>query len=56
MQVHGSPYGFDNSITEDFLRDYPQRLRGVAAVPPDVDAALLTRLDAAGFRAVRLMD
>ena len=56
VQVHGSPYGFDNSITEDFLREHPQRLRGVAAVPPDVDAALLKRLDAAGFRAARLMD
>ena len=56
VQVHGSPYGFDNSITEDFLREHPQRLRGVAAVPPAVDAALLKRLDAAGFRAARLMD
>jgi predicted TIM-barrel fold metal-dependent hydrolase len=56
VQVHGSPYGFDNSITEDFLREYPERLRGVAAVPPAIDAPLLKRLDAAGFRAARLMD
>ena len=56
VQVHGSPYGFDNSITEDLLREHPERLRGVAAVPPDVDASLLKRLDAAGFRAARLMD
>ena len=56
VQVHGSPYGFDNSITEDFLRAHPQRLRGVAALPRDVDAALLKRLDGAGFRAARLMD
>lgn len=56
VQVHGSPYGFDNSITEDFLLAHPRTMRGVAAIPPDVDAALLKRLDAAGFRAARLMD
>jgi predicted TIM-barrel fold metal-dependent hydrolase len=56
VQVHGSPYGFDNSITEDFLRQHRGRFVGVAAVPPDVDAALLKRLNAAGFRAARLMD
>jgi predicted TIM-barrel fold metal-dependent hydrolase len=56
VQVHGSPYGFDNSITEDFLREHRGRFVGVAAVPPDVDAALLRRLDEAGFRAARLMD
>jgi len=56
VQVHGSPYGFDNSITEDFLREHSGRFVGVAAVPPDVDAALLRRLDEAGFRAARLMD
>jgi predicted TIM-barrel fold metal-dependent hydrolase len=56
VQVHGSPYGFDNSITEDFLRAHRGRFAGVAQVPPDVDAALLKRLDAAGFRAARLMD
>jgi predicted TIM-barrel fold metal-dependent hydrolase len=56
VQVHGSPYGFDNSITEDFLREHPGRFVGVAQVPPDADAALLKRLDAAGFRAARLMD
>jgi len=56
VQVHGSPYGFDNSITEDFLRPHRGRFVGVAAVPPDVDSALLKRLDEAGFRAARLMD
>jgi predicted TIM-barrel fold metal-dependent hydrolase len=56
VQVHGSPYGFDNSITEDFLREQPGRFVGVAQVPPDADAALLRGLDAAGFRAARLMD
>jgi predicted TIM-barrel fold metal-dependent hydrolase len=56
VQVHGSPYGFDNSITLDFVRQYPQRLRAVAAISPDVTGAELKRLDAAGFRAARLMD
>ena len=56
VQVHGSPYGFDNSITEDFLKEHKGRFVGVAAISPDSDAALIKRLDAAGFRAARLMD
>ena len=56
VQVHGSPYGFDNSITEDFLRQHRGRFVGVAAVPSSVDAQHLKRLDEAGFRAARLMD
>jgi predicted TIM-barrel fold metal-dependent hydrolase len=56
VQVHGSPYGFDNTITEDFIKEYPGRFVAVAAIPPDVDEKLLKRLDAAGFKAARLMD
>ena len=56
VQVNGSPYGFDNSITEDFLREHPGRFVGVAAVSPDVEEPVLKRLDQAGFRAARLMD
>jgi predicted TIM-barrel fold metal-dependent hydrolase len=56
VQVHGSPYGFDNSITEDFLREHPGRFAGVAAISPSIDEPLLKRLDASGFRAARLMD
>lgn len=56
VQVHGSPYGFDNSITLDFLAGHRGRFVGVAAVPPDVGDAELRRLDAGGFRAARLMD
>lgn len=56
VQVHASPYGFDNSITEDFLREHPGRFVGVAAVAPDVDAGHLRKLNDAGFRAARLMD
>lgn len=56
VQVHGSPYGFDNSITGDFLKEQKGRFVGVAAISPTSDAALIERLDAAGFRAARLMD
>lgn len=56
VQVHGSPYGFDNSITVDFLREYPGRFLGVAAIRPDITSEQLKRLDACGFRAARLMD
>lgn len=56
VQVHGSPYGFDNSITEDFLNDHRGRFVGVAAVPADVKDSEIKRLDSSGFRAARLMD
>ncbi|MGQ0651664.1 MAG: amidohydrolase family protein [Betaproteobacteria bacterium] len=56
VQVHGSPYGFDNAITEDFLREHRGGFAGVAAVRADVDERALKRLDEAGFRAARLMD
>lgn len=56
VQVHGSPYGFDNSITEDFLREHPGRFVGVAAIDPGIPENNLKQLDAAGFRAARLMD
>lgn len=56
VQVHGSPYAFDNSITEDFLREHRGRFVGVAAIAPQVAESDLERLDAAGFRAARLMD
>lgn len=56
VHVHASPYGFDNSIALDFLRDHPGRFLGVAAIRPDIATAELERLAAAGFRAARLMD
>ena len=56
VQVHGSPYGFDNSITEDFLREHKGRFAGVAAISPEIPQEKLKQLDAAGFRAARLMD
>jgi 2-pyrone-4,6-dicarboxylate lactonase len=56
VQVHGTPYGFDNSITLDFLAEHRGRFVGVAAIPPDVNETELKRLDAGGFKAARLMD
>jgi len=56
VHVHASPYGFDNALAVDFLASHPGRFVGVAAVGPDADDALIARLDAAGFRAARLMD
>ena len=56
VQVHGTPYGFDNSITLDFLAEHRGRFVGVAAIPPDIPDAQLRMLDASGFRAARLMD
>ena len=56
VQVHGSPYGFDNSITYDFLQEHRRRFVGVAVIGPEVSTAELKRLDAGGFRAARLMD
>ena len=56
VQVHGSPYGFDNSITEDFLREHRGRFVGVAAISPDIEEKKLSRLNQSGFRAARLMD
>jgi 2-pyrone-4,6-dicarboxylate lactonase len=56
VQVHGSPYGFDNSLTEDFLREHPGCFVGVAAISPKIPEPDLIRLDQSGFRAARLMD
>jgi len=56
VQVHGTPYGFDNSITADFLREHEGRFVGVAAIHPGFPEQTLKQLDACGFRAARLMD
>jgi predicted TIM-barrel fold metal-dependent hydrolase len=56
VQVHGSPYGFNNSITYDFLRGYPGRFVAVGVIRPDISDEELKRMDERGFRAARLMD
>lgn len=56
VQVNGSPYAYDNTITEDFLREHGSRFLGVAMIHPSIPEGDLRRLDAAGFRAARVMD
>jgi len=56
VQVHASAYGYDNSITYDFLQEHRGRFVGVAVINPEISEAELMRLDAGGFRAARLMD
>jgi len=56
VQVNGSPFGYDNAITADFLREHPGRFVGVATIPPTVSDSELHELNRAGFRAARLMD
>jgi len=56
VQVNATPYGFDNSITEDFLREHQGRFAGVATIDPQIGDTELKKLDRAGFRAARCMD
>jgi 2-pyrone-4,6-dicarboxylate lactonase len=60
VQVNGSPYGYDNSITAGFLREQnaatTRRFAGVAMIHPEISDTELRELDRAGFRAARLMD
>lgn len=60
VQVNATPYGFDNSITEDFLREQAADMRGrfvgVATIPPSIAERELQRMGRSGFRAARLMD
>jgi predicted TIM-barrel fold metal-dependent hydrolase len=44
----------DNQVTLDVLKASSGRWRGIAKLKPDVSTEELTRLDAAGFRGVRL--
>ena len=52
--VQPSVYGTDNACTEAALARLGSAGRGVAVVPADVPEAEIARLDAAGFRGVRL--
>ena len=56
VQVNATPYGFDNTITEDFLAEHPSRFVGVATIDPRIGEKELRKLDKAGFRAARCMD
>jgi predicted TIM-barrel fold metal-dependent hydrolase len=51
--VQPSVYGFDNSVMLAALAAEPERLRGVAVVPVDVEQMELQRLHELGVRGVR---
>lgn len=52
--VQVSVHGTDNRLLTDMLRAFPQRLRGVAVVAPDVPDAELSMLRDAGVTGLRL--
>ncbi len=52
--VHAVGSGEDNAVTYDALRRYPDRLRAVAILRPDVSDRRLDELTDAGFKAVRV--
>jgi predicted TIM-barrel fold metal-dependent hydrolase len=52
--VQPSVYGTDNRCTCDAVKSLGPQGRGVAVLPPEVSAAELARLHAAGFRGARL--
>ncbi len=52
--VASNVYAEDLRATEDALKAYPDRFRGVALIRPDIADAELDRLHALGFRAVRI--
>lgn len=51
--VQCNPHGTDNRALLDALQRAPERLRGVAIVPPDIGRAELRRMADAGVRALR---
>ena len=52
--VASNVFAEDLRATEDALRAYPDRFRGVALIRPDIAEAELDRLHGIGFRAVRI--
>lgn len=54
--VNPSVYHQDHTVLLDALRAHPDRLRGVAVVPSDVDDAVLDELHEAGVRGARVQD
>ncbi len=52
--VHALAAGEDNAATFDALRRYPDRLRGVALLKPDITERRLDEMTEAGFKAVRI--
>ncbi len=56
MLVSGAGYGPDTRHLEAVLRRFPDRLKGVALMPPDQPAAEFRRLGALGVRAIRFVN
>jgi predicted TIM-barrel fold metal-dependent hydrolase len=52
--VHPSVYGHDHATFVDTLMAHPDRLRGVAVLPPGVSEQEIARLHAAGARGTRV--
>ncbi|MDB6454179.1 amidohydrolase family protein [Falsirhodobacter sp. 20TX0035] len=52
--IQPSFFGTDNSLIEAALTAFPDRLRGVAVIDPDIPDAELERLDSCGFVGARL--
>lgn len=53
--VSGGGYGPDTRHLEEVLSRFPQRFRGVALLPDEVDKAALQRLDRLGVRGARFV-
>jgi predicted TIM-barrel fold metal-dependent hydrolase len=53
--VQVSVHGTNNDLLIEGLRSYPDRLRGVAAIAPDVGETELAEMHEAGVRGVRLL-
>lgn len=53
--VSGAGYGQNPDHLADVLRRFPQRFRGVALLPDDVDRARVAELDALGVRGARFV-
>jgi 2-pyrone-4,6-dicarboxylate lactonase len=52
--VQGGANGRNNRVTLDAIATQPQRLRGVAVIPPGLDDAVLESFHAGGIRGVRM--
>lgn len=52
--VHAGNAGMDNEVTLDALRRFPDRLRAVAILKPDVTDKRLDEMTRAGFKGVRI--
>jgi len=52
--AHAGNKASDNAVTLDALKRYPDKLRGIAQISPDITDSRLDELSDAGFRGVRI--